>query len=117
VSLFAYSYTETVDVYSYAMILYYLLGGKPPWPTLNGIVAVEKAALDGERPPIPRDWDMRLSKLLQQCWDENPQNRPPFGKIIQILDAYSADVFKQDQNSVDGSTGMEADTRCLCTIL
>jgi len=82
-------YTETVDIYSYGMILYYLLSGRPPWATLNGLKAVEKAAKEGDRPNVPRDWDERLSKLLQQCWDENPQARPSFARILDILNAYS----------------------------
>lgn len=109
-------YNETVDVYSYAMIFFYLLGGRPPWPTLNGIVAVEKASTEGERPPIPRDWDMRLSRLLQQCWDENPQARPSFAKILIALGDYSRDVFKTDANSVDGSNTPMAESNC-CIIL
>lgn len=82
-------YTETVDVYSYAMILYYLLAGRPPWATMNGLTAVKRAAFDGDRPNIPRDWDERLSRLLQQCWDENPRARPPFSKVLEVLDEYS----------------------------
>jgi serine/threonine protein kinase len=82
-------YDETVDIYSYAMILYYLLSGKPPWANLNGLVAVKKAALEAERPIIPREWDARLQDLLQRCWDENRPARPHFSEIIEILDSYS----------------------------
>jgi serine/threonine protein kinase len=28
------TYNETVDVYSYGMIFFYLLDGRPPWPSL-----------------------------------------------------------------------------------
>ena len=82
-------YSETVDVYSYAMILFYLLDGKPPWPYLNGVIAVKKASEEGDRPPIPRNWDSRFQELLQECWDENPQARPPFSRILQVLNKYS----------------------------
>lgn len=57
-------YGLTVDVYSYAMIFFYLLDGKPPWPYLNGVVAVKKAAEEGDRPPIPRSWDSRLQVIF-----------------------------------------------------
>lgn len=82
-------YTETVDIYSYGMILYYLLSGRPPWATMNGLKAVERAANDGDRPNVPRDWDERLSMLLQQCWDENPTARPSFKQVLEVLGAYS----------------------------
>lgn len=83
-------YTETVDVYSFSMIFYYLLDGFPPWPTQNGLVAVRKAANDGERPPIPRGWDQRLQSLLQECWSENPAARPPFRQILKVVNEYAS---------------------------
>jgi serine/threonine protein kinase len=90
-------YTEAVDVYSYAMILFYLLDGKAPWPYLNGLVAVRKASDEGDRPPLPRHWDQRLQSLVQECWDENPQVRPPFSKILQTLNEYSRKFcYKED---------------------
>lgn len=82
-------YTETVDIYSYGMILFYLLDGKPPWPYDNGLVAVRKAADEGERPTLPRSWDTRLQRLLQDCWDENPSSRPSFKQILQTLSEHS----------------------------
>jgi serine/threonine protein kinase len=119
-------YNETVDVYSYAMILYYLLDGKPPWPLVNGLVAVKKAALEAERPNIPRKWDLRLSNLVQECWDENASVRPSFEKVLPVLDDYMKSKFRID---ADGPAG--ADRRsardlsatqttgqgCACTIL
>lgn len=82
-------YNETVDVYSYAMILFYLLDGRPPWPTLNGMEAVRRASDEGERPNIPRHWDSRLQSLLMECWGESGAARPPFSKVLQELDQYS----------------------------
>ena len=79
-----------MDVYSFSMILYYLLDGKPPWPFLNGLVAVRKAANDGDRPPIPRSWDHRLQSLLQECWSENPAARPPFRQILKVVNDYAS---------------------------
>jgi serine/threonine protein kinase len=91
-------YTETVDVYSYGMILFYLLDGKPPWPYDSGMVAVKKASEEGDRPPIPRSWDDRLQVLLQQCWDENPSSRLPFRQVLTSLHLYSRSVFNDSDN-------------------
>ena len=83
------SYDERVDVYSFAMILYNILNGKPPWHTINGLKAVTKASREGERPILQRHWDLRLCNLLKQCWDEAPSNRPSFQVILDILSEYS----------------------------
>lgn len=93
-------YTQNVDVYSYAMIFYYLLRSTPPWAGLSGLDAVTKAAVDGERPLIPRNVDERLSTLLKQCWDEDPKSRPSFERIIVCLNVYSHDVFKTNDEEV-----------------
>ncbi|KAG7343179.1 serine/threonine protein kinase [Nitzschia inconspicua] len=117
------NYTETVDVYSYGMILFYLLDGKPPWPYDSGMVAVKKASEEGDRPPIPRSWDSRLQVLLQECWDENPSSRPPFQQILQTLQLYSRSVFSNSEN-LQASHPDEASVssfskaiRCRCTIM
>ena len=107
-------YNETVDVYSFSMIFFYLLIGRPPWPALPGLEAVRKAALEGDRPTIPRDIDLRLQALLKECWDDNPKVRPPFSKITSILSAYNKDVFKTDTNAVASA---EVDSGCQCSIL
>ncbi|KAL7459144.1 hypothetical protein ACHAWC_010828 [Mediolabrus comicus] len=102
-------YSETVDVYSYAMIFYYMLRSIPPWSGLSGVDAATKAAVDGERPIIPRDVDERLSLLLKRCWDENPTARPSFEEIITSLSIYSHDVYKTDTDNPQ----WEAESKCM----
>merc|ERR1712232_461542 len=83
------SYNERVDVYSFAMVFYNILNGKPPWPTINGLKAVKKASNEGDGPILQRNWDIRLCNLLKRCWDEAPSNRPSFQVILEILSEYS----------------------------
>ena len=94
-------YTESVDVYSYSMIFYHMLLGRPPWAGSSELDAITKAAIDGERPMIPRDVDERLSTLLKRCWDENPRARPNFEEIVTCLSLYSHDVFKTNEKEVE----------------
>lgn len=107
-------YNETVDIYSYSMILFYLLTGKPPWPHLPGDEAVRLASDDGDRPPLPRDMDLRLQALLKDCWDDNPSRRPNFHVILKILSDYSKHVLHQDTNDV---VVTEQQARCSCNIM
>ncbi|KAL3809007.1 hypothetical protein ACHAXA_000287 [Cyclostephanos tholiformis] len=94
-------YTESVDVYSFSMILYHMLMGRPPWAGLSELDAITKAAIDGERPLIPRSVDERLCTLLKRCWDENPRTRPSFEEIVSCLSLYSHDVFKTNDKEVE----------------
>ena len=110
-------YTESVDVYSYSMIFYQILLGIAPWAALSGLDAVTKAAVDGERPLIPRNVDGRLSTLLRRCWDENPRARPSFEEIITRLSAYSHDVFKSNDKDVHMMANiLDHESKCGCAI-
>jgi hypothetical protein len=109
------------------MILYYLLDGRPPWPFVNGAVAVRKAAINGDRPVIPRKWDQRLSNLIQECWDENANHCPSFQKIIEVLDDFMKTKFHIDENGPAAPElrpprelsmhQMFVDKKCQCIIL
>jgi serine/threonine protein kinase len=114
-------YNETVDIYSYAMILFYLLVGRPPWPTLPGLEAVRKASTEGDRPNIPRDMDIRMQNLLKECWDDNASVRPSFDKILDALNFYSSNVFHTDTNMVSVADQPPkadlVDNGCDCVIL
>jgi serine/threonine protein kinase len=111
-------YNETVDVYSYAMIFFYLVTGRPPWPTLPGMQAVKRAAEQGDRPNIPRDVDVRLQNLMKEGWDDNPSARPSFVDITKLLTAYSQDVFNEREDAIGSAPPAEVDTDCEnCVIL
>jgi serine/threonine protein kinase len=109
-------YDESVDVYSYSMIFYHILLGLSPWAGLSGLDAVTKAAMDGERPLIPRNIDERLSTLLKRCWDESPRARPSFEEIIKCLNLYSHDVFKMDDREVQMTSLSLSERGCACVI-
>jgi serine/threonine protein kinase len=111
-------YNETVDVYSFAMILFYLLVGRPPWPNVSGINAVKKASEEGDRPNVPRDLDVRMQNLLKECWHEHASSRPPFSVIVNMITQYSRDVFKVNTNMVlSAEDPHAAGTECNCSIM
>lgn len=68
-------YGRPVDVYSFAMILCYMLKGYQPWPETQGLEACRRAALEADRPIIPRHWDEGLAKLLRTAWAPKPESR------------------------------------------
>lgn len=113
------AYNETVDVYSFGMILFFLFSGKPPWPNDNGIVAARKASEEGERPTIPRSWDYPLQILLQSCWDENSSSRPSFHHILISLRQYARSVFpaESEDNLIASSPKGLDQNRCRCIVM
>jgi len=100
-------YDESVDVYSFSMIFYYMLRGQPPFMSLGGVDAAVAAALRHERPPIPRAWDATLTRLLQNCWSDSGSTRPSFEKVLTILRQYYVDTWK---TSIEDDLANEAKT-------
>lgn len=113
-------YNETVDIYSFGMILFFLLVGHAPWPTYSGLRAVRLASEQGDRPHIPRYLDVQSVNLLKECWHEDPKARPSFPKILDFLDIYMKDVFRSNMNDVaiaESPVAWKQDGSCRCNIL
>ncbi|KAJ6561955.1 kinase-like domain-containing protein, partial [Mycena capillaripes] len=74
------------DIYGFACLVYELLTGKPPFPELYTDIAVAIAVIEGRRPSRPPSCSGTLPldglwNLLQNCWEENPENRPTASHI------------------------------------
>lgn len=101
-------YGRPVDVYSFAMIFYNMLVGEPPWPELDGMEAVRLAAMERDRPQVPRHIANELANLCRAAWADDPRSRPSFTAVLEILNQFHVKEFKvsfEDARS-SGSTGV-----------
>jgi hypothetical protein len=76
--------TNLVDVYSFAMIILELVSLKLPfddWEDAQVITGVP----NGERPDIPFDCNIFFKNLMIDCWQSEPNKRPPFLQILERL--------------------------------
>mmetsp|Transcript_17559 Transcript_17559/g.42215 ORF Transcript_17559/g.42215 Transcript_17559/m.42215 type:complete len:314 (+) Transcript_17559:31-972(+) len=91
-------YSEMVDVFSYAMIMYEALCRRIPFQELPPSVAVLKT-VRGERPPLdavsPGCPEM-LTDLMQQCWNKDPKDRAQFARIVGLLQALQYKLGLED---------------------
>ncbi|KAL5179115.1 Integrin-linked protein kinase 1 [Glycine soja] len=91
-------YDKKVDVFSFAMILYEMLEGEPPFSNYEPYDGAKYVA-EGHRPSfrgkgyIPElrdrmDFDLALHvlRLTEQCWDADMKQRPSFIEIIKHLE-------------------------------
>mmetsp|Transcript_22512 Transcript_22512/g.52125 ORF Transcript_22512/g.52125 Transcript_22512/m.52125 type:complete len:399 (+) Transcript_22512:110-1306(+) len=79
-------YDHKVDVYSFGMILFYMCSGVTPF------IGCRRADLDqihcnGTRPKQLSS-KHPLYPLVVQCWAASPLDRPPFDRVIDMLQAY-----------------------------
>lgn len=79
-------YTNTVDIYSYALVLYQLYTGQK----LKQYSAKERMSQLLKNnflyPEIPEDMPHDLALLIQNCWDIEPTRRIPFEYITQCFE-------------------------------
>jgi len=86
--------TAALDIYSFGMILYELLTREIPFKGLSPM-QITRAISQGNRPVIPTDirCPEGYTKLMIDCWDEEPTKRPSLPNIISRLQEFSRTVI------------------------
>jgi serine/threonine protein kinase len=80
-------YDESVDVYSFSVVLWESLTRSTPFEELEGqgFIGVINAVVKGVRPIMPEVIDAPIKSLIESCWDGDRQLRPSFAKIHATL--------------------------------
>eukprot|EP01129_Flabellula_baltica_P012019 TRINITY_DN5365_c0_g1_i1.p1 TRINITY_DN5365_c0_g1~~TRINITY_DN5365_c0_g1_i1.p1 ORF type:complete len:1024 (-),score=201.00 TRINITY_DN5365_c0_g1_i1:140-3211(-) len=79
-------YTESVDIYSFGIILWELLTRSIPYSDLQP-AQIPFSVRQGIRPTLPHDISRheKYVKLMKQAWHKNEDKRPDFPKIVNYL--------------------------------
>ncbi|GKV22380.1 hypothetical protein SLEP1_g32260 [Rubroshorea leprosula] len=79
-------YDKKVDVFSFAMILYEMLEGEPPFSSYEPYEAAKYVA-DGHRPIFrTKSCLPELRDLTEKCWAADMNQRPSFLEILKKLE-------------------------------
>jgi serine/threonine protein kinase len=74
--------TYMVDVFSFGLILYEIVVGKPVFSRELGFKKMAELVLEGKRADIPRTVSREVRRLIKSCWSQNPDDRPSFFGIL-----------------------------------
>eukprot|EP00884_Botryococcus_braunii_P007544 jgi/Botrbrau1/16791/Bobra.150_2s0020.1 len=102
-------YNKQVDVYSFAMIMYQLFEGRPPFADMDPVEAARLAAMTFHRPDLFKlnnaDSDImrELRDLVVRCWATTPEERPEFEEIVAILAGILKRVPREPTRLVQGN--------------
>ncbi|KAJ8749936.1 hypothetical protein K2173_013851 [Erythroxylum novogranatense] len=84
-------YNHKVDAYSFAIVLWELIHNKLPFEGMSNLQAAYAAAFKNVRPSaekLPED----LALMVTGCWNEDPNARPNFSEIKQMLLHYLSTI-------------------------
>ena len=112
------SYDQSVDVYSYGMILWEMITKEIPYARKEPPQVVYMI-ISNKQPEIPDNTTDALRKLILSCWDREPAKRPTFTEIVKIFEkgtplfqGSDIDQYKQAlHNFADGRTTRQATSK------
>ena len=99
--------TKSSDCYALGMVIYETIAGNVPFHEHHGIAVVVEV-LNGERPPRAASFTDSLWKVLERCWDHDPDARPSIENVLWCLEQEEAltppgpDVKMKEGSSISG---------------
>ncbi|KAF9444038.1 kinase-like protein [Macrolepiota fuliginosa MF-IS2] len=97
--------TASSDVYAFGSIMYEIFTGQIPFYEIRQPVKVMKMMLEGERPSKPApghvawtQWGLteKTWRLMQQCWEDNPEERPTATEALEAVPGLSPNGLFED---------------------
>ena len=91
------TYSETSDVYAFAMIVYELVTLNVPFKDIKNINSLYKEVVTlGRRPKIDNlGIPQFYVNLIESCWSQNPNERPTFKEIVSSLEKYAGFITRK----------------------
>ncbi|XP_072021287.1 uncharacterized protein [Amphiura filiformis] len=81
-------YSRPADIWAYGMLLLEVCSRKPPFPDLELHRVVFEVG-NGAKPFIPEGCPKDLLDIMQQCWNNDPKQRPTIASIVNALGTWS----------------------------
>ncbi|KAK8876560.1 hypothetical protein M9Y10_006777 [Tritrichomonas musculus] len=78
-------YTASCDVYAFGLIIYEILLYEQPFKNIQ-IFEVAYRVTNNIRPEINDELPASYKNLIEKCWSQNPEDRPTFDKIVEVLE-------------------------------
>jgi len=92
-------YNLSADVYSFSMLLWYILEMETPFDTYSCKMHEDRVVNKGYRPVCDKSWPSEWTDLIKKSWSHVPSKRPSFETIKEIL---YEEVLKFSEDESEG---------------
>ncbi|CAN4075375.1 unnamed protein product [Withania somnifera] len=91
------TFDRNVDIYSFGIVLYEMIEGRPPFNTRSPQEAARLMCLEGQRPVFKSKskYPSELRELIEECWDPEAFVRPSFSEVIVRMNKIFANFSKK----------------------
>ncbi|CAG8798102.1 9211_t:CDS:2, partial [Gigaspora margarita] len=91
--------TKKSDIYSFAMLMWEILSGIPPFHDRRHNFSLAYDIMEGARPPIDKSTPHWYTELMKQCWDAIPENRPHSNEILYEIRKQLQIIYQNELKS------------------
>ncbi len=80
------NYARSADIFSFGVLLWAIITQDEPYKEFKYSWDVAEFVLQGKRMAVPQDCPHQISKLISQCWAQEPNDRPLIGEVVKTIE-------------------------------
>lgn len=107
-------YDRSIDMYSAAVSIWFLLFGEEPYSKMDGFSVAQLAARQGLRPVLnkkEKKVPAAVTALLERMWDAKPSNRPNSSEVLATFEA----AYKKERSTSKFKSSLSSGMAALTT--
>jgi hypothetical protein len=85
-------YNLKADVYSWSMLLWYMLALEPPFGLYSQSMIEERVFRRGYRPKLFSSWSSRVAAVMKQAWAADQRSRPTMHEVASVIRSELAEL-------------------------